>query len=46
MSQGNPVANMLYDHDADPGENVNIADAESGTVAELTAKLHEQMGRD
>ena len=45
-AQGKPVANMLYDHDADPGENVNIADAESGTVAELTAKLHEQMGRD
>jgi iduronate 2-sulfatase len=42
------VARMLYDHQADPGENVNISErSQSQEVVErLTGQLHERMGKD
>jgi len=45
---GDPVARMLYDHQVDPGENVNVAENEGRkeTVTELTEELHQRMGRD
>lgn len=38
---GRPVARMLYDHERDPGENVNVSEMTSNadTVAELTKRL-------
>jgi iduronate 2-sulfatase len=45
-AQGKPVARMLYDHVADPGENVNIAEAQPDLAETLTTQLREQMGRD
>ncbi len=45
-AQGEPTSRMLYDHVADPDENVNIAEVEPETAAELTTKLHAQKGRD
>ena len=46
--KGKFVARMLYDHDDDPGENVNVAEKEEQkeAVTELTAQLHQRMGRD
>jgi iduronate 2-sulfatase len=43
-----PIARMLYDHRTDPGENVNVAEAdEIETVAEdLTMRLRQGKGKD
>ena len=40
---GDFVSRMLYDHESDPGENVNVAEQKSRkeTVDELTERLHE-----
>lgn len=45
---GSVIARMLYDHDTDPAENRNVAGdaAYAPVVAELTARLHREMGRD
>jgi len=42
------VARMLYDHQADPQEDVNISEKESSQdeVRQLSKKLHEGMGQD
>jgi arylsulfatase A-like enzyme len=41
-------ARMLYDHDADPGEDLNIADRKShaALVTSLSEELRERMGKD
>jgi iduronate 2-sulfatase len=47
QSNGNLSSRMLYDHQQDPGENINISE-EAGraeTVKKLTAELHNGMGR-
>ncbi len=46
--KGRGVARMLYDHDVDPGENVNISERPQGQkIAErLAEQLHERMGKD
>ena len=46
--KGKFVARMLYDHNDDPGENVNVAKEEGRkeAVIELTEQLHQRMGRD
>jgi arylsulfatase A-like enzyme len=44
-SNGKRTSHMLYDHDADPRENVNVAKARSETVSELAEQLHRRMGR-
>jgi len=38
---------MLYDHQQDPGENVNISelDGQAGTAGKLSADLHRAMGK-
>jgi arylsulfatase A-like enzyme len=40
--EGAPTARMLYDHEADPDENVNIAEApeHAEVVADLSERLH------
>lgn len=40
------TSRMLYDHEADPGENVNVARARTQLVLELTEELQKRMGRD
>jgi hypothetical protein len=39
---------MLYDHNNDPGENVNVAEngGRDEAVTKLTEQLHQGMGRD
>jgi len=46
-TQGRETGQMLYDHETDPGENVNVVDdpAHAETVAELRQRLEEGMGR-
>jgi iduronate 2-sulfatase len=46
--KGKSVARMLYDHQTDPGENVNISGrSQSQEVVEgLARQLHKQMGKD
>lgn len=44
--QGRRTARMLYDHQADPGENVNVATRHQATVEQLTEELHRRKGRD
>jgi hypothetical protein len=38
---------MLYDHNKDPGENVNVSEQaeQADTVKKLTADLHQGMGK-
>jgi len=45
---GKFLARMLYDHQADPGENVNISDRQENReiVETLTDQLHSGMGQD
>lgn len=43
---GRQLSRMLYDHESDPGENVNVAEIHKTIVADLTEQLHELMGRD
>jgi choline-sulfatase len=46
--KGKFVSRMLYDHNNDPGENVNVAEKEGRkeAVTDLTDRLHRDMGRD
>lgn len=43
---GKQTSRMLYNHAADPGENVNVAAEQRDAVQELTDTLHQLMGRD
>jgi len=47
-NEGGLVSRMLYDHSADPGEDVNVSEqkGQKKDVAELTGQLHKLMGRD
>jgi arylsulfatase A-like enzyme len=47
-AKGSFLARMLYDHGADPGEDVNISEQKSNeqVVETLTKQLHEGMGKD
>lgn len=42
--RGQTTAQMLYNHDADPGENRNVVAANQETSAGLRKQLHQQMG--
>lgn len=46
--KGKAIATMLYDHTADPKENVNVASdpQQADAVQGLLKALHEQMGRN
>jgi arylsulfatase A-like enzyme len=46
--QRGPVARMLYDHRADPGENVNVAEqpANAEITSQLTQRLRAGKGKD
>jgi arylsulfatase A-like enzyme len=46
--QRGPVARMLYDHRADPGENVNVAEqpANAEITTQLTQRLRAGKGKD
>jgi arylsulfatase A-like enzyme len=46
-TKGKQIARMLYDHRADPGENINIAELPKHRklVADLTQKLKQGMGK-
>ena len=43
---GKRTLRMLYDHSADPYENVNVAASQKNSVSQLTDELHRLMGRD
>jgi arylsulfatase A-like enzyme len=47
-AKGNFLARMLYDHDADPDEDVNVSEKGDNkqTVESLSNQLHEGMGKD
>ncbi len=47
-NEGGLVSRMLYDHSADPGENVNVSEQEGQKegVGKLADQLHKLMGRD
>lgn len=44
--KGKQTSRMLYRHDTDPNENVNIAGVNSASTTALTEELHRLMGRD
>ena len=44
--KGKRTSRMLYDHNADPHENVNVAASQKNSVSQLTDELHRLMGRD
>jgi len=46
--QGNPSARMLYDHRADPGEDISVSEesAQAACVAQLTERLRAGKGKD
>ncbi|MDQ3624662.1 MAG: sulfatase, partial [Verrucomicrobiota bacterium] len=46
--QRGPIARMLYDHRADPGENINISEqpAHAETTTRLTGRLRAGKGKD
>lgn len=44
--QGKRTARILYNHQTDPGENVNVAAGSRDTVQRLTGELHRLKGRD
>lgn len=44
--KGARTSRMLYSHDADPNENLNVVKAQKKTAAKLTSKLHQLMGRE
>ncbi|QDU82776.1 Choline-sulfatase [Polystyrenella longa] len=44
--QGIQSGRMLYDHGADPGENVNVAKESPEAVSELAAELNKRKGQD
>jgi arylsulfatase A-like enzyme len=45
--KGEPTSRMLYDHQQDPGENVNISEHpdQKDTVKTLTTELHNGKGK-
>ena len=43
---GKRTSRMLYGHNADPHENVNVAASQKNSVSQLTDELHRLMGRD
>ena len=43
---GKQTSRMLYDHNADPGENVNVDASHEVKVQRLTDELHRLKGRD
>jgi iduronate 2-sulfatase len=47
-SKGNFLARMLYDHDADPDEDVNVSEKGDNkqVVESLSKQLHAKMGKD
>ena len=45
-AKGTLTSRMLYDHEADPGENVNVAETRKDSITVLGKKLHDLMGRD
>lgn len=44
--KGKRTSQMLYDHNADPHENVNVVKAEADSTKELAGKLNDLKGRD
>lgn len=44
--KGKLRSHMLYDHAADPNENVNVSATRPESVADLAERLHRQMGHD
>jgi arylsulfatase A-like enzyme len=45
-AKGQLTSRMLYDHDADPNENVNVSGSRKKLALELTDELRKRMGRD
>ena len=45
-TQGQLTSRMLYDHDADPNENMNVSSSRRELALELTDELRKRMGRD
>ncbi len=45
-AKGKLISRMLYDHDADPNENVNIFGTRKKLELEVADKLHQRMGRN
>ena len=45
LPKGKLVSQMLYDHNTDPLENVNISAQQTGTVKDLSAQLNQLKGR-
>ncbi|MEZ6038919.1 MAG: sulfatase [Planctomycetaceae bacterium] len=43
---GKQTSQMLYDHQADPGENVNVVESHQKAVQDLTDALHQLKGYD
>jgi iduronate 2-sulfatase len=46
--KGNFLARMLYDHENDPGENINVSEQKGNkpVVDSLAKQLHQGMGKD
>jgi arylsulfatase A-like enzyme len=44
-AKGKLISRMLYDHDADPDENVNVSESRRKVALELTDELRKRMGR-
>lgn len=44
--KGKQTSSMLYDHQADPSENANVAGTRKNAVVELAEVLHDIMGRE
>ena len=45
-AKGQLTSRMLYDHDADPNENMNVSSSRRELASELTDELRKRMGRD
>ena len=45
-AKGKQTSRMLYDHTADPDEDVNTVESRTQAVTELAEQLHRLMGRD
>jgi iduronate 2-sulfatase len=43
---GKLSSRMLYDHEADPGENFNVAEGRKDSISSLAENLHRLTGRD
>lgn len=44
--KGKRISSMLYDHNADPGENVNVVAGHKERASSMAVNLHKLMGRD